>query len=49
MPRAKADKLGIRTIADLAGASRVTPAHVTEAIELRCLDREVLPGRFATA
>lgn len=30
-----------RTIADLAGAPRVGAAHVAEAIQYRCLDREV--------
>ncbi|MGI9238971.1 MAG: YifB family Mg chelatase-like AAA ATPase [Woeseiaceae bacterium] len=28
-----------RTIADLAGAKRMTPPHVAEALSLRCLDR----------
>jgi len=30
-----------RTIADLAGAKRITPTHVAEALSLRCLDRRV--------
>jgi magnesium chelatase family protein len=28
-----------RTVADLAGAKRITPPHVAEALSLRCLDR----------
>jgi len=28
-----------RTIADLAGATKITPPHVAEALSLRCLDR----------
>ena len=28
-----------RTIADLAGANRIGPTHVSEAIGYRCLDR----------
>lgn len=30
-----------RTIADLAGAERITPPHVAEALSLRCLDRRL--------
>jgi magnesium chelatase family protein len=28
-----------RTVADLAGAKRITPPHIAEALSLRCLDR----------
>lgn len=30
-----------RTIADLAGAKKITPPHVAEALSLRCLDRRI--------
>jgi len=30
-----------RTIADLAGAKKIAPPHVAEALSLRCLDRQV--------
>jgi len=30
-----------RTIADLAGDEKITPAHVAEALSLRCLDRQI--------
>jgi len=30
-----------RTIADLAGAKRITPPHIAEAISLRCMDRRL--------
>ncbi|MDH5500521.1 MAG: ATP-dependent protease, partial [Gammaproteobacteria bacterium] len=29
-----------RTIADLAGAEKIMPPHVAEALSLRCLDRQ---------
>jgi magnesium chelatase family protein len=31
-----------RTIADLAGANTLAPIHVAEAVQYRCLDREVV-------
>jgi magnesium chelatase family protein len=33
-----------RTIADLAGAAAIEPAHVSEAVQYRCLDRQARGG-----
>jgi magnesium chelatase family protein len=48
--RARARVLKVaRTIADLAGAPQIGVAHVSEALLLRCLDRERMVGATAPA